>query len=149
MRPWGITRLFRFTSRDRRQIGADISDEFTFHLDMRTEDLVREGLDRASAREQALREFGIRLAFGAARADLVRDVLIGAVGLTGVGLLLGLAGAAGVARWMASELYQTRSGDPLVVAGTAATVMAVALLSSWIPAWKASAIEPSEALRAQ
>ena len=89
------------------------------------------------------REFGIRLAFGAARGDLVRDVL------TGIGLLLGLAGAAGVARWMASELYQTRTGDPLVVVGTAATVIAVALLSSWIPAWRASALEPSEALRAQ
>lgn len=53
-----IRRLFRFTSRTNRDVRRDIDEEFQFHLDMRIEDLRREGLDEAAARAQALREFG-------------------------------------------------------------------------------------------
>ena len=95
------------------------------------------------------REFGIRMAFGATRRDLLRHVLRGGLRVTGIGLILGLAGAAGAARLLASELYQVRGSDPLVVFGTAATVIAVALLACWIPAWRASRFEPTAALRAE
>jgi predicted permease len=95
------------------------------------------------------REFGIRMAFGAVRTDLIRQVLRGGLGLTGVGLVLGLTGAAGVARLLASELYQVRGSDPLVITGTALMVMAVATMACWIPAWRASRVEPMGALRTE
>jgi predicted permease len=52
--------LFRFPFRSRDEVRSDVEDEFAFHLDMRTADLVREGLDERTARAQALREFGNR-----------------------------------------------------------------------------------------
>ena len=93
------------------------------------------------------REFGVRMAFGAMRHDLIRQVLRSGLGLTGIGLLLGLGGAIGVARVLASELYQVRGSDPLVIAGTALTVVAVAVMACGIPAWRASRLDPMAALR--
>jgi predicted permease len=95
------------------------------------------------------REFGIRMAFGALRRDLIRDVLRGGVTLTAIGLLVGLAGAAAVARLLASELYQVTGSDPLVIAGTAVTTMLVALAACFVPAWRAARVEPMGALRVE
>jgi hypothetical protein len=58
MKPWGVRRLFRHVSRTRSDVRSDIADEFSFHLDMRTDELVGEGLTREEARRQAIREFG-------------------------------------------------------------------------------------------
>jgi putative ABC transport system permease protein len=58
MKLWGIRRLFRHVSRTRGDVRSDIADEFSFHLDMRTDELIRAGLTRESARRQAEREFG-------------------------------------------------------------------------------------------
>jgi hypothetical protein len=60
MRPWSVKRLFRFPWRSPAEIRTDVADEFAFHLDMRTDELVREGLTATEARAQALREFGNR-----------------------------------------------------------------------------------------
>ena len=57
------------------------------------------------------REFGIRMACGAVRQDLIRQVFRGGLGLTTVGLLVGLACAVGVAQLLASELYQVKGCD--------------------------------------
>ncbi len=95
------------------------------------------------------REFGIRMAFGAVRQDLIRQVLRGGLRLTTVGLLVGLVGAVGVARLLASELYQVKGSDPLVIAGTSATVLAVAILACSVPAWRASRFQPMAALRVE
>jgi putative ABC transport system permease protein len=62
MKLWGIRRLFRHVTRTRDDVRTDIADEFSFHLDMRTDELMRGGLTRGDARRQAEREFG--------RADL-------------------------------------------------------------------------------
>ncbi len=93
------------------------------------------------------REFGIRMALGATREVLQRHVLRNGLRVTGTGLLLGLPIAIGLARLLASELYQVQESDPMVIAGTAVTVIAVAMLACWIPAWKASRCEPTAALR--
>jgi predicted permease len=58
MRPRDVRRLFGFPSRNRDDVRAGIDEEFGFHLDMRTDELMRSGLDRDVARAQALREFG-------------------------------------------------------------------------------------------
>jgi predicted permease len=95
------------------------------------------------------REFGIRMAFGATRRGLLLHVLRGGLRVTTIGLILGLAIAISVARLLASELYQVRGSDPLVIVGTATTVLAVALLACLIPAWRASRFEATAALRAE
>src|SRR6476646_8800980 len=57
-RPGGTKRVFRFLKRSIDDVGTDVRDEFAFHLEMRVEDLRREGLAESAAREQAIREFG-------------------------------------------------------------------------------------------
>ena len=58
IRPRGSKRVFRFLRRSKNDVRADIREEFAFHVDMRADDLRREGLSESAAREQALREFG-------------------------------------------------------------------------------------------
>src|SRR5260221_6848558 len=58
MKPARFRRLFRFSSRSVPDVRADVHEEFRFHLDMRTAELVRSGLTESQAREQADREFG-------------------------------------------------------------------------------------------
>ena len=58
MRPWSVKRLFRYPFCTREAVRADIAEEFAFHLDMRTDELMREGMSAAAARMQATREFG-------------------------------------------------------------------------------------------
>jgi predicted permease len=58
MRPWHVKRLFRFPFRSRDTVRLDIAEEFAFHLDMRSDELMRDGMSAAAARAQALREFG-------------------------------------------------------------------------------------------
>jgi predicted permease len=95
------------------------------------------------------REFGIRMAFGAVGQDLIRQVLRSGLSLTTIGVVFGLAGAVALSRLLASELYQVRGSDPLVVAGTALTVVAVATAACLVPAWRASRVEPMGALRVE
>jgi predicted permease len=94
------------------------------------------------------REFGIRLACGAMRSDLMRDVFRRGLTVTSIGLGVGLAAAAGAARLIGSQLYQVGGTDPLVAVTTAATVMAAALAACWLPAWRAARVDPASALRA-
>jgi hypothetical protein len=58
MRPWNVKRLFRYPFRTRDAVRSEIAEEFAFHLDMRTDELTREGMNPADARRQAVREFG-------------------------------------------------------------------------------------------
>ena len=60
MRPWHVKRLFRYPFRSRAVVRADIAEEFAFHLDMRTDQLMREGMSTHDARAQAESEFGNR-----------------------------------------------------------------------------------------
>jgi putative ABC transport system permease protein len=95
------------------------------------------------------REFGIRLALGARPADVFRLVLGQGGRLVGAGLLVGLATALATARVLQSLLYATSPHDPLVLAAIAALFSAVALLACWLPARRATRINPMEALRAE
>ena len=69
--------------------------------------------------------------------------------LTGVGIALGLLGAWGVSRVLSSLLFGVSTTDPLTYLGTALGLAMVALLASWIPARRASRIDPVEALRSE
>ena len=95
------------------------------------------------------REFGIRLAFGAMKRDVVGQVFRSGARLTGVGIIIGVAGALGAGRLLASELYRVAPADPLVLASTAATIVIVTLVACGLPAWRAASADPVVALRVE
>jgi predicted permease len=97
-----------------------------------------------AARKQ---EFGIRLALGAARRDLVSLVLGQGLKLTAIGLAIGLAAAFTVARLMSSILYEVSPTDASTFTGFSLLLLAVAGLACYVPARRASSIEPTRALR--
>jgi ABC-type antimicrobial peptide transport system permease subunit len=93
------------------------------------------------------REIGIRLALGAGRAGVLIQVLKQGAILTGVGLAVGLAGAVGLNRLVASLLFGVEPTDPMTLASVAVTIAAVAAFACWLPAWRASRLDPLAVLR--
>jgi len=92
-------------------------------------------------------EIGIRMAVGAARADIVRMVLWRGFGLSGIGVVLGVLGSLALTRVLAGLLFGLSPTDPRVFAGVAVTLLATALGATLIPALKASRVDPLVALR--
>jgi ABC-type antimicrobial peptide transport system permease subunit len=84
---------------------------------------------------------------GARREDVLGMMLRRAVWLTGLGLGIGLVLAFGLAHGVASLLYQVSPNDPVIFASITASITAVAMLASWLPARRASQIDPIVALR--
>ena len=103
----------------------------------------------AYAVAQRTREIGIRIALGAEGNAILRMVLRQGAGLVGAGVALGMAGALAVARLIDGLLLGTSALDPLAFGGAAATLAAVAILASWIPARRAVRVDPMVALRAE
>jgi len=93
------------------------------------------------------REIGVRLALGARREDVLGMILRRASWLTGTGVCLGLGMAYALARLVANLLRGVRPDDPVVFAGITATIVMIALIASWLPARRASRIDPMVALR--
>jgi predicted permease len=93
------------------------------------------------------REIGIRLALGARPQDVRRMTLAEGARLTGIGLLLGAAGAAALTRLLAGLLYGIDPLDPYTFAAMTATLLFVGLLASWLPARRASAVDPMRSMR--
>ena len=93
------------------------------------------------------REIGVRLAMGARREDVLKMILRRAAWLTGAGVSIGLVLALALARGVASLLHDVSPNDPAVFSTITGTVIAVALLASWLPARRASRIDPIVALR--
>jgi len=96
---------------------------------------------------QRTREIGIRIALGATRGDVLRMVLGKSFVITGLGLLLGIAGATALTRLLSSFLYQVGPVDPLTFITVSLMLGAVSLLASYIPAWRAARVDPMAALR--
>jgi predicted permease len=93
------------------------------------------------------REIGVRLAMGARREDVLGMILSRASWLTAAGVGAGLLLAFGLAHMVANLLVGVRPDDPAVFASITATIVAIALVASWIPAHRAARIDPMEALR--
>jgi putative ABC transport system permease protein len=93
------------------------------------------------------REIGVRLAMGARREDVLRMILRRATILTGTGLVIGLLLAVALANGVANLIYGVSPNDPAVFSSIALAIAAIALFSSWIPARRASAVDPIVALR--
>jgi len=98
---------------------------------------------------QRTREIGVRLALGAAERQIFGLVMAETLGLAGVGLALGLAGAVAVGRALQRLLFGVNAIDFLTFAGTGALLVAVALVASYVPARRAMRIAPMEALRSE
>ena len=96
---------------------------------------------------QRTREFGIRLSVGATRADVLRLVLGRAAMLIGAGTCLGLAGSALLVRLIARLLFGTAPLDVLTFAAVPLVLGAVALAASYVPARRATRVDPMVALR--
>ncbi len=92
-------------------------------------------------------EIGIRIALGASRWQVVRMILGQSLAITGAGILIGLVGAIGVARAVSNLLFEVQPGDPVTFALVAACLALVALAASYIPARRASGVDPAISLR--
>jgi putative ABC transport system permease protein len=93
------------------------------------------------------REIGIRMALGAESRSVLALVLGQGLRLAGAGVALGLAGALAGVRLLGSQLFHAGPFDPVTFFAMAAVLMAAALLASWIPARRATRVDPLEALR--
>jgi len=93
------------------------------------------------------REIGVRLALGATRARLTRQIVREGAGVTLVGVVLGLVLAAAVGELLSSMLYEVSAMDPLVFVGATVFLASAAMLACWLPVRRASRIEPTVALR--
>ena len=94
-------------------------------------------------------EIGVRMALGAQREQVVRLMLGDGLRPALYGLVLGLAASTGAVRLIQSMLYGTQPLDPAIFAAVAATLLVVAALACLVPAWRASRIDPMQALRAE
>lgn len=94
-------------------------------------------------------EFGVRMALGATRRDILRRVLSWGFRLGGLGVLAGLAGSAAVTRLLAGLLFHVRPMDPLTLLGSVLAIVLATLAACLIPACKAARTDPIIALRAE
>jgi putative ABC transport system permease protein len=98
---------------------------------------------------QRTREIGIRMALGADRANVGRLIVGQGARMAAVGLGLGLAGAMALSRVLSSLLYGVRPIDPATFSGVALSLGGVALLAAWLPARRATRVDPAVVLRAE
>jgi putative ABC transport system permease protein len=98
---------------------------------------------------QRTQELGIRIALGATRGNILRLVIRSGVALTGAGILIGVAASLALTRFMASLLFQTSTTDLFTIAASAALFTAAAVLACYLPAHRATRIDPTDALRAE
>ncbi len=98
---------------------------------------------------QRMTEIGIRIALGAQREQVLRLALVDGLRPAFFGLVFGLAASAAAVRLIQSMLYKTEPFDPAVFAGVAATLLTVAAIACLVPAWRASRLDPIQALRTE
>jgi putative ABC transport system permease protein len=96
---------------------------------------------------QRTREIGIRVALGAQRSNVLRLVLSQGVRLTVVGAIAGVLGSLALTRLLKSELFDIKPTDPATLIGAAVLMLLVALAACYLPARRATRVDPLVALR--
>jgi ABC-type antimicrobial peptide transport system permease subunit len=97
---------------------------------------------------QRTHELGVRVALGARAGDVARLVMRESLRIVSIGVGLGLLVAVFAGRWISPLLFEVSPRDPFVLAAVVVTLIGVALLASWLPAARASRVDPGVALRA-
>jgi putative ABC transport system permease protein len=92
-------------------------------------------------------EIGVRMALGAGSTDMLRMVMLDGAKVTAAGVIVGLAAAFALTRVMSTLLFKVSAADPITFAGISALIVCVSVLASYIPARKASRVDPMVALR--
>ncbi|HWG32983.1 MAG TPA: ABC transporter permease [Gemmatimonadaceae bacterium] len=98
---------------------------------------------------QRTHEFGVRITLGASVASILGLVLSSGLRVMAIGLVLGVGSAVAIGRVVASLLFETSPYDPRVLAGTVMVLTAAAVGASVVPAWRATRVNPIEALRVE
>ena len=98
---------------------------------------------------QRTREVGIRMALGARKGDVVVSVLRAGAGMTMPGVVIGLVAALGMTRLMSTMLFGVTPTDLLTFASVAVLLSVIALLACYLPARRAAALDPMQALRSE
>jgi ABC-type antimicrobial peptide transport system permease subunit len=101
----------------------------------------------AYAVQQRSNEIGIRMALGAGASDVLRSVLRRGLAMAGIGLAIGLALALAGSRVIRSLLFEVSPADPLTLASVALLVTVATLIASYLPARRATKVDPVSALR--
>ena len=99
--------------------------------------------------QQRTQEIGIRMAMGADRGRITKMVVWQGMRLTVVGVVIGVGAAFGLTRLVASLLYGVKPWDPMVFVSVPLVLSGVALFAVWLPALRASKLNPMEALRTE
>ncbi|HMF74568.1 MAG TPA: FtsX-like permease family protein, partial [Bryobacteraceae bacterium] len=97
---------------------------------------------------QRTKEIGIRMALGASTREVQRRIVMQTLVLAATGMLVGVAASSGLARALSGPLFGVTYGDPLTFVGTMGVLLGVAVLAGYLPARRASRIDPTVALRA-
>jgi predicted permease len=98
---------------------------------------------------QRTREIGVRVALGAQRSDVLRMIVVRGLVLAGTGVGVGLVAALALTQLMRGVLYGVSPSDPLTFGGVTLTLLAVAAFASWLPALRATRVDPLVALRSE
>jgi putative ABC transport system permease protein len=98
---------------------------------------------------QRTNEIGIRIALGAAQSNIFRSVIGQAMSLVAISVLIGLAGAFAATRLLGSLLFGVGAWDPITFSGIVILISLVAFLAAWLPARRASNVDPIIALRTE
>jgi putative ABC transport system permease protein len=97
--------------------------------------------------KQRGREISVRMALGAGAADILKMVIVQGMRHVLLGLILGLIGAFALTRWMGSSVFGLSANDPITFVMVALLVFGVAFVACYLPAWRATKVNPSTALR--
>lgn len=98
---------------------------------------------------QRMTEIGIRFAMGAQRQQVMKMMLVDGLRPALIGLVFGLAAGAAAVRLIQSTLYKTQALDPAIYGGVVVTLLMIAVLACLVPAWRASRLDPTQALRSE
>jgi putative ABC transport system permease protein len=98
---------------------------------------------------ERIREIGVRTALGASRGNILSLVVRQGMALTGLGVLIGLAGAAAASHAIVTLLFGVSRLDPITYLGVIVLLLGVSGIACWVPAWRAARVDPSITLRAQ
>jgi ABC-type antimicrobial peptide transport system permease subunit len=99
--------------------------------------------------QQRTAEIGVRMALGAARGDILRLIVLQGLRLSAVGIAIGLIAAFALGRVITAMLVGVKPTDAATFAGVTVVFLAISTLASWLPARRASILDPTNALRAQ